>query len=81
MDADSRYDYEMHYGAEWAVGKSLALRIGLAERKSDAATLRDVTAGVGFRIGFTGGQAFVIDYAFTGGELGGSHRVSLGVQL
>jgi hypothetical protein len=80
-ESDSRYDFEMHYGAEWLVGNTLALRMGLQERKSDAETLRDLTAGVGFRLGFTGGQAFRVDYAFTGDDLGNSHRLSMGVQF
>lgn len=80
-ETDSRYDFEMHYGGEWALGDLLALRLGVTERKSDAETLRDVTMGAGFRLGFTGGEAFLVDYAFGGGELGSSHRISLGAQF
>ncbi len=81
VETDSRFDFEMHYGAEWALGDLLALRAGVVERKSDADTLRDVTMGAGFRLGFMGGEAFLVDYAFGGGELGNSHRVSLGAQF
>jgi hypothetical protein len=80
-ESDSRNDFELHTGAEWFIGNTLALRVGMQERKSDAATLRDLTAGAGFRLGFTGGQSFRVDYAFTGHDLGDSHRLSLGVQF
>lgn len=80
-ETDSRQEFEMHYGAEWALGEALALRAGLQERKSSAETLRDVTAGAGLQLGFVGGESFRVDYAFTGGDLGGSHRVSLGVRF
>lgn len=80
-DTDTKYDFEMHYGAEWDIARTLALRAGVLERKSDADTLRDVTAGMGFRLGFTGGQSFTVDYAFIGGDLGASHRVSLGLRM
>jgi hypothetical protein len=81
FETDSRYDFEMRYGGEWNVGNTLALRAGWIERKTDAETLRDVTAGAGFRLGFVGGQAFSADYAFTNGDVGGSHRLSLGVRF
>jgi len=71
----------MHYGAEWDIARTLAVRVGMLERKSAADTLRDVTAGVGFRLGFTGGQSFTVDYAFIGGDIGASHRVSLGLRM
>jgi hypothetical protein len=80
-DTDTKYDFEMHYGAEWDIARTLAARVGVLERKSDADTLRDVTAGAGFRLGFTGGQSFTVDYAFIGGEIGASHRVSLGLRM
>jgi len=80
-ETDSRNRFELHTGAEWLISNTLALRIGMQERKSDAATLRDLTAGAGFRIGFTGGQSFRVDYAFTGHDLGDSHRLSLGVRF
>ncbi|MBT3269596.1 hypothetical protein HN371_20795 [Candidatus Poribacteria bacterium] len=80
-DTDTKYDFEMHYGAEWDLARTLAVRVGMLERKSDADTLRDVTAGAGFRLGFTGGQSFTVDYAFVGGDIGASHRVSLGLRM
>lgn len=80
-DTDTKYRFEMHYGAEWDIARTLAVRVGMLERKSAADTLRDVTAGVGFRLGFTGGQSFTVDYAFIGGDIGASHRVSLGLRM
>lgn len=81
VENDSRNDFEWHAGVEWFLEKTFAVRLGVQERESDAATLHDLTAGAGFRLGFTGGQAFLLDYAFTGHELGNSHRLSLGVQF
>jgi hypothetical protein len=80
-DTDTKYDFEMHYGAEWDLARTVAFRVGMLERKSDADTLRDITAGAGFRLGFTGGQSFTVDYAFVGGDIGASHRVSLGLRM
>ena len=80
-DTDTRYDFEMHYGAELDMARTLAIRLGVLERKSDADTLRDLTAGAGFRLGFTGGQSFTVDYAFVGGDIGARHRGSLGNRM
>ena len=80
-ELNSKYDFEKNFGAEWNLGDALALRLGLMERKSAAETLRDISAGAGFKLGFTGGQSFSVDYAFTSGEIGGSHRLSLAVGL
>ena len=81
VEVNSKYDFEKNFGAEWNLGNALALRVGLMERKSAAETLRDISAGAGFRLGFTGGQSFAVDYAFTNGEIGGSHRLSISVGL
>ena len=80
-EANSKYGFEKSFGAEWSVGESLAARVGLMERKSAAETLRDFCAGAGFQLRFKGGQSFSVDYGFTSGEIGASHRLSLGVGL
>ncbi|GIX06032.1 MAG: hypothetical protein KatS3mg115_0435 [Candidatus Poribacteria bacterium] len=81
LQLDTKQRLELKTGLEWELKELVAFRLGLLERKSTAAALRDFSVGAGFRLGFVGGQAFRADYAFTSGELGGSHRVSLGVQF
>lgn len=77
VDADSLYDFEMHYGAEYTFADLLSFRVGLTER-SGVRTVRLLTAGAGVRLTFTTGAAFSVDYAFLGNsELGNSNRISL----
>ena len=77
-DADIRFDnikqncdfnvgrasFDLHLGFEYWLYEMVALRIG-SEQKS-------FTAGAGLRISF-----FAVDYAFSGFELGNTHRISL----
>ena len=56
--------FDLHFGLEYWLHQTIALRVG-SERKS-------LTAGAGIKISF-----FEVDYAFTGFELGSSHRISL----
>ena len=66
---DTKYDSEMHYGAEWWLLKTLALRIGLDEGR--------LSVGSGLRI-----STFQVDYAFIGhDDLGNTHRISTSVQF
>ena len=66
---DSRYDTEMHYGAEWWLMRTLAMRIGMDEGK--------LAAGAGLKV-----AAFQVDYAFVGhDDLGNTHRISTSVQF
>jgi len=68
-NVDTKYDSEMHYGAEWWLMKTLALRIGLDEGR--------LSAGAGLRV-----TAFQVDYAFIGhDDLGNTHRISTSVQF
>ena len=72
IDADTRYDLEMHYGVEYVLGQVLSLRAGVQEK--------DFTAGAGLHIAFMRGESalsFLVDYAFLSHELGNTHRVSL----
>ncbi len=72
IDADTRYDLEMHYGMEYVLGDVLSLRVGLQER--------NFTAGAGLHVGFLRGESslsFLVDYAFLSHELGNTHRISL----
>lgn len=66
---DTKYDTTMHYGAEWMLMNSLAMRVG-----SDDGRL---SAGAGFRI-----AAFQVDYAFIGhDDIGNTHRLSTSVRF
>ncbi len=56
--------FDFHLGLEYWLYQMLALRVG-SEQQS-------LTAGVGLRLSF-----FEIDYAFSGFELGNTHRISL----
>lgn len=60
---DKRLAAAANIGSEYAIKNFLALRIGLQEGQ--------LTAGAGIRI-----YKFNIDYAFTGYELGNTHRIS-----
>ena len=66
---DTKYDTEMHYGAEWWFMRTLALRIGLDEGR--------LSVGSGLRI-----STFQVDYAFIGhDDLGNTHHISTSVQF
>jgi len=66
---DTKYDTEMHYGAEWWFVRTLALRIGLDEGR--------LSMGCGLRV-----STFQVDYAFIGhDDLGNTHRISTSVQF
>ena len=66
---DTKYDTEKHYGAEWWLLRTLALRIGLDEGR--------FSAGCGLRV-----TTFQVDYAFIGhDDLGNTHRISTSVQF
>jgi hypothetical protein len=66
---DTRYETDMHYGAEWWLMKTLALRIGLDEGR--------LSMGSGLRV-----STFQVDYAFIGhDDLGNTHRISTSVQF
>jgi hypothetical protein len=77
VDTDSRFSFEMHYGAEYVFADLLSLRVGIQERKG-LNTIRLMTAGAGLRLSFLTGAAFSVDYAFlSNDELGNSNRISL----
>jgi|GEM_PF-252373 len=59
-----RASFDFHLGLEYWFYRMLAMRIGTEQRS--------LTAGTGIRLGF-----FEIDYAFTGFDLGNTHRISL----
>ncbi len=61
------FGMKLHYGLEYWIRDTIALRGGLNDEWS---------AGAGFKVSF-----FNIDYAFCGYELGNTHRVSMGVKL
>ncbi|MFC1712917.1 PorV/PorQ family protein [Candidatus Poribacteria bacterium] len=66
---DTKYDTETHYGAEWWLVRTLALRLGLDEG--------ELSAGCGLRV-----ATFQVDYAFIGhDDLGSTHRISTSVQF
>jgi len=68
-NVDTKYDTEMHYGAEWWFMKTLALRVGLDKGR--------LAVGCGLRM-----SAFQVDYAFVGhDDLGNTHRISTSVQF
>jgi len=66
---DTKYNTEMHYGVEWWLLNTLALRIGM--------NVDELSAGVGLKI-----SAFQVDYAFIGhDDLGNTHRISTSVKF
>jgi len=66
---NTKYDTTMHYGAEWWLLKTLAMRIGLDDSR--------FSAGCGLRV-----STFQVDYAFIGhDDLGNTHRISTSVQF
>ena len=68
-NVDTKYNSEMHYGFEWWLLKTLALRIGLDEGR--------LSVGSGLRI-----TTFQVDYAFIGhDDLGNTHRISTSVRF
>ena len=69
FSVDTKYDTEKHYGAEWWLVKTLALRLGLDDG--------ELSAGCGLRV-----TTFQVDYAFIGhDDLGNTHRISTSVQF
>lgn len=66
---DTKYGTTMHYGAEWWLINTLALRVGLDDGR--------LSAGAGFRM-----AAFQVDYAFIGhDDIGNTHRLSTSVRF
>jgi hypothetical protein len=61
----------LYVGASYSPVPSLALRLGLISRGGVS-----ITAGAGMNV-----QGFLIDYAYLGHRLGGSHRVSLTIDF
>jgi len=69
FSVDTKYDTETHYGAEWWLVRTLALRLGLDDG--------ELSAGCGLRV-----TTFQVDYAFIGhDDLGNTHRISTSVQF
>jgi hypothetical protein len=66
-------DPTLQVGAEYWIGRMLALRAGYDERRNIDDKLKGLTAGLGARM-----EQFGLDYAFVPyGELGSTHRISL----
>ncbi len=69
-------DNEIYYclGAEWWLRNILASRVGY---KTNQDIGKGITAGIGFKMGKTS-----IDYAYVPyGDLGDTHRISLGMKF
>ena len=68
-NVDTKNNSEMHYGVEWWLMNTLALRAGLDEGR--------LSVGSGLRM-----SAFQVDYAFIGhDDLGNTHRISTSVRF
>jgi hypothetical protein len=66
---DTKYNTETHYGLEWWLAGTLAMRAGLNDGR--------LSVGAGLRM-----SAFQVDYAFIGhDDLGNTHRVSTSVRF
>ena len=76
IDIAKPQDNEIYYclGAEWWLRNILALRVGY---KTNQDIRKGLTAGIGFKMGKTS-----IDYAYVPyGDLGNTHRISLGIKF
>lgn len=71
-DAEKRYDFTHHYGAEYRFERVLALRGGYFKGSWGS----EWTAGAGVSI-----WRATVDYAYLARELGSTHRVSVALQL
>ncbi len=76
VDVAKPQDNEIYYclGAEWWLRNVLALRVGY---KTNQDIRKGITAGIGLKMGKTS-----IDYAYVPyGDLGNTHRISLGIKF
>jgi len=76
LDVAKPQDNDVYYclGAEWWVGRTLALRAGYKTNQDIGSGL---TAGLGFKAG-----KVQLDYAYVPyGDLGSTHRISLGMKF
>jgi hypothetical protein len=85
-DVNSKYSFEKRFGLEYVLSELLSLRAGLEQKNGFESEQRlhsdwDLTAGAGLRLGFVGGSAFAVDYAFLSSELGNSNRISAMVRF
>ncbi len=82
LDANNQHKIEFHYGGEYVLNNLLSIRGGVSQKQGSFGSIRQLTAGAGFRLVFVSGAAFAIDYAFIGhDQLGNSSRVSLILRL
>jgi len=76
LDIAKPQDNEIYYclGAEWWLGNVLALRVGY---KTNQDIGQGLTAGLGYKFG-----RICLDYAYVPyGDLGNTHRISLGIRF
>lgn len=76
LDIAKPQDNEIYYclGAEWWLGNVLALRVGY---KTNQDIGQGLTAGLGYKFG-----RICLDYAYVPyGDLGDTHRISLGIRF
>ncbi|MCK4418849.1 hypothetical protein KAV79_03495, partial [Candidatus Aerophobetes bacterium] len=76
IDIAKPQDNQVYYclGAEWSLRNVLALRVGY---KTNQDIGNGITAGIGLKMGKTS-----IDYAYVPyGDLGNTHRISLGIKF